>query len=473
MTENAPTTLLERTMANLRNAWREIAVRALPAAGLASVRPDLPDDDLARLRRHVADCLEARGGELSARARAAELGRAYLGLSATGRKRFFELLAREYAVDRGNVRAAIRDYEEAGELGALAMAEDNLRASLVSPRLNLLRQMTTLPDGFKFLVDLRGELLQHASGDPALAGLDRDLQDLLASWFDVGLLTLERITWNAPALLLEKLIDYEAVHEIRSWDDLKNRLDSDRRCYAFFHPRMPQEPLIFVEVALTNGIAGNIQELLDESAPRQDPRSCDSAVFYSISNTQAGLRGISFGNFLIKQVIDDLSRNLPNVKTLSTLSPMPGFRGWLDRKLAEDSPELLGKAELAGLQSVISPEAGATAFKRLLERPDWHRDPAAAAALEMPLKRLALRYLVLEKANGQPIDPVARFHLTNGARIERINWLADRSDKGMRQSAGLMVNYLYRLGDIEANHEAYSDQGRIAMSSTVRSMAGG
>jgi malonyl-CoA decarboxylase len=472
MNDTAPTSLFDRTVANLRNAWREIAARALPSSGLSAIRPDLPDDDLPILRRHIAECLETRGGEVSARARAAELGRTYLGLSAAGRKRFLELLANEYVVDRGDVRAAIRAYEDADDTAALAGAEEALRAALVSPRLILLRQMTTLPDGFKFLVDLRGELLKHVSGDGALAALDRDLQSLFASWFDVGLLTLERITWNSPAQLLEKLIDYEAVHEIRSWDDLKNRLDSDRRCYAFFHPRMPHEPLIFVEVALTNGIAGNIQELLDETAPPQNPQTCDSAIFYSISNTQAGLRGISFGSFLIKQVIDDLSRDLPNVKTLSTLSPMPGFRDWLDRQIAQDNPDLVGKGDLVKLQSVVAAETGAAALKSLLERPDWQRDPAIMSALEAPLKRLASRYLATEKANGMPLDPVARFHLTNGARMERINWLADRSDKGLRQSAGLMVNYLYRLNEIESNHEAFSSQGKIAMSSAVRGLAG-
>ena len=473
MNDVAPSSLLERTVANLRNAWREIAALTLPSAGLASVRPDLPDDDLPRLRRHISECLESRGGEVSARARAAELGRSYLALSAVGRRRFLDLLANEYAVDRGNVRLAIRVYEDAGDLAALASAEEQLRNALVAPRLSLFRQMTTLPDGFKFLVDLRGELLAQASDDPAFVALDRDLQGLFASWFDVGLLTLERITWHSPAILLEKLIDYEAVHEIRSWDDLKNRLDSDRRCYAFFHPRMSQEPLIFVEVALTNGIAGNIQELLDEAAPRQDPRDCDAAIFYSISNTQAGLRGISFGNFLIKQVIDDLARDLPNVKVLSTLSPMPGFRGWLDKKLADGDSGLLGDVEWAKLRSAAAADSGPEAFLILLSRPDWHRDPTVMAVLEAPLKRLAGRYLVEEKANGSPLDPVARFHLTNGARIERINWLADRSDKGLRQSAGLMVNYLYRLNEIDSNHEAFSSQGKIAMSPAVKALVAG
>ena len=464
MNDVAPASFFDRTMANLRSAWRDIAQRALATPGIDAIRPELPDDDIPRLRRHIAECLAHRGGEVSARARAAELGRAYLGLSAAGRHRFLELLAHDYAVDRGEVGAAIRGYEGAEDAAALLGAETSLRDALVPPRLRLLRQLTTLPEGFKFLVDLRGELLDHLPDDPSLAGLDRDLQSLFASWFDIGLLTLARITWQSPAVLLERLIAYEAVHEIRSWDDLKNRLDSDRRCYAFFHPGMPNEPLIFVEVALTTGMAGNIQELLDEHAPRQDPQRTDSAIFYSISNTQKGLRGISFGNFLIKQVIDDLGRDLPQVKTSATLSPIPGFRAWLDRKLAEGENNLLSRPEQARLRTAIPDGSD---LKSLLDQPAWHGDAAIAAALEAPLKRLAARYLVAEKAGNVPLDPVARFHLANGARVERINWLADTSSRGLQQSAGLMVNYLYRLPDIESNHEAYAE-GRVATSSSVK-----
>jgi len=469
MNEPVPASLFDRTLANLRSAWRDIAQRTLATPGIDSIRPDLPDEDIQRLRRHIAECLAHRGGEVSARARAAELGRCYLNLSAVGRRRFLELLARDYAVDRGEVGVAIRAYEDAEDAAGLTAAETKLRDALVPPRLRLLRQLTTLPEGFKFLVDLRGELLNHLPEDPSLAGLDRDLQGLFASWFDIGLLTLERITWHSPALLLERLIAYEAVHEIRSWDDLKNRLDSDRRCYAFFHPGMPDEPLIFVEVALTTGMAGNIQELLDEHAPHQDPQHSDSAIFYSISNTQKGLRGISFGNFLIKQVIDDLARDLPQVKTSATLSPIPGFRAWLDGKLADAEPNLLSRAEQARLRTAAPDHGAKDGLRSLLDQPDWHTDPALAAALAAPLKRLAARYLVLEKANGGPLDPVARFHLANGARVERINWLADTSPKGLQQSAGLMVNYLYRLADIEANHEAYAES-RIATSSTVKAL---
>jgi malonyl-CoA decarboxylase len=451
MAETVPTpapaaapSILDRAVANLRVAWREIAARV---AGPAAVTPapDLPEDDARRLARRIEECLANRGGEVSARGRAAEIGRAYLALSPAGRRRFLGLLADGFGPDRDRIDAAIAAYQEAVDRAAVSAAAVDLREAALPPRVRLLTQLTTLPDGFKFLVDLRAELLRHLPGDASLAGLDRDLQMLFASWFDIGLLTLERITWESPAALLEKLIAYEAVHEIRSWADLKNRLDADRRCYAFFHPRMPGEPLIFVEVALVAGMADNIQKLLDEAAPRVDPATADAAIFYSISNTQTGLRGISFGSFLIKRVVDDLSRELPRLKTFATLSPIPGFRAWLDRNPAE-----FDAARLAD--------------------PAWAQDAAAAEALAPPLRRLCARYLLEEKRDGKPLDPVARFHLANGARIERLNWLADTSAKGLQESAGLMVNYLYRLPEIEANHEAYVGEGRIAASPAVKAL---
>ena len=471
MNQVVPSSFFDRTVLNLRNAWRDIAARGR-SSSIAQTRPDLPDDDIQRLRKHVVECLENRGGEVSARARAAELGRCYLALSPAGRKRFLQVLAQEFSTDRSRIDTAIRTYQAAEDTAAAIDAEIALRDALVSPRLRLLMQLTALPDGFKFLVDLRAELLSHIASDRSLIALDKDLQTLFASWFDIGLLDLKRITWDAPASLLEKLIAYEAVHEIRSWGDLKNRLDSDRRCYAFFHPRIPNEPLIFVEVALVEGMSGNIQRLLDETAPRDDPQSADSAIFYSISNTQRGLRGISFGNFLIKQVADDLSRDLPGLKTFATLSPIPGFRKWLERKLADGEPNLLTTAERSRLKG-LDPSRGAKGgLKALLARPDWHESPEIAEVLEPALRRLAARYLVREKVAGKPLDPVARFHLANGARVERINWLADTSPKGLRQSAGLMVNYLYKLNEIEDNHEAFSGQGKIAMSSSVKALLG-
>jgi malonyl-CoA decarboxylase len=293
------------------------------------------------------------------------------------------------------------------------------------------------------------------------------MRRLLAAWFDVGFLDLRRITWASPAQLLEKLIAYEAVHAIRSWEDLKNRLDSDRRCFAFFHPRMPDEPLIFVEVALVRSMADNIQALLDEAAERQDPGKADTAVFYSISNAQKGLAGISFGNFLIKRVVDELAHELPNLKTFATLSPIPGFRAWLEGRLAADEPELLTLPEEQDLISATRAANARAGLAALLQEPDWPQRPAYAAVARGPLTRLCARYLLREQRGGRPLDPVARFHLTNGARIERLNWLADTSKKGLRESAGLMVNYLYRLTDIDENHEVFMGEGRIVASSGV------
>jgi malonyl-CoA decarboxylase len=290
-----------------------------------------------------------------------------------------------------------------------------------------------------------------AKQDPTFAALEQDLRSLLASWFDIGFLELQRITWESPAALLEKLISYEAVHTIQSWADLKNRLEADRRCFAFFHPRMPHEPLIFVEVALVDGIAANVQKLLDEHAPLTDPGSADSAIFYSISNCQKGLAGISFGNFLIKRVADELKGELPKLRNFATLSPIPGFRKWLDRQGEDIEPRLA----------------------EILSNPEWHLDEALAKEAREPLSRLCAKYLLLEKdRRGRALDPVAHFHLSNGARVERLNWLGDTSPNGLRQSAGMMVNYLYKLADVEANHEAYTGEGRLAASPGLRNLAG-
>ena len=249
------------------------------------------------------------------------------------------------------------------------MAEAELRQALVAPRVRLLTQFNSLNQGVKFLVDMRSELIEIAS-EPALQALDRDFQSLLVAWFDIGFLDLARITWQTPAALLEKLIEYEAVHQIRSWDDLKNRLDSDRRCYGFFHPRMPDEPLIFVEVALVSGMAGNIQQLLDEYAPAENPRSADTAIFYSISNCQRGLAGVGFGDFLIKRVVDDLARDLPNLKAFATLSPIPDFGLWLEERLVAGDEDLLLEAEVRALKSIARSDSATGALKALLARPD-------------------------------------------------------------------------------------------------------
>ena len=469
MQEQDSGSLLERTRDRLRQTWRDV-VGAARVKLTGTVRPDLPDEDLARLRQQIDDCLEARGGEVSARARAADLGRIYLDLSDLGKGRFLGTLSEHYGVDRGLLTQAITAIQHSEADADYLEAEQRLRDTLVPPRVKLLRHFNGLSDGVKFLVDLRADLIRLSRSDPSLKPLDRELCDLLTSWFDVGFLELKRITWDAPAALLEKLVDYEAVHQIRSWSDLKNRLKSDRRCYAFFHPSMPNEPLIFVEIALVDGMAGNIQNLLDEQAPDQDPRTANTAIFYSISNTQKGLAGVSFGNFLIKQVVGDLTRDFRNLKTFATLSPIPGFRAWLDAAHESETPRLT-PGEARSLATCLLGGQTPVDLAAILDQSDWANDPELAGVLEPILLRLCASYLLREgPATIGAMDPVAHFHLTNGARIERINWLADRSPKGVRQAAGMMVNYVYKLADIEVNHEAYRGEGKIPASSAVRAL---
>ena len=473
MTDPAPTPapagffegVFDRTLTNLRSAWRDIAESARGVLAGAP-RPESPGDS-EQLRQQMLSCLDGRGGEVSARARAADLGRTYLSLDAEGRERFLRLLAGEFDVDRHEIDRCCNALINASGADRRAAIERALRAALEPPRITLLRQFNALPEGVKFLVDRRAELIDLGQLDPLLASLEEDLKRLLANWFDIGFLELKRITWESPAALLEKLMAYEAVHEIRGWTDLKNRLEADRRCFAFFHPRMPDEPLIFVEVALVSGMTGDIHALLDEAAPIGDPHSADSAIFYSISNCQRGLAGISFGDFLIKRVADALATALPRLKVFATLSPVPGFRAWLEGQSRAGQNDLLLPAERSAIEAV-GVEAPQRDLPALVDR---YLDPKIAAALRDPLIRLCARYLLHERTpSGRALDPVAHFHLSNGARVERLNWLGDTSPKGLQQSAGIMVNYLYRLSDIETNHEAYRGEGRVAASSAIRNL---
>lgn len=452
-------TLLDRSLKNLRGAWRDLF-------GRDPGRPRDPDlasnADREQLKARMAECLDGKGGEVTARARAVELGRFYQGLSETGRREFLRLLASGFAPDPAAVDQAARAVIAAAPENRAA-AEAALAAALEAPRARLLRQFNARADGTRFLVDLRADLLKLRGDEAPLRALEGELKRLLASWFDVGFLDLRRITWDAPASLLEKLTLYEAVHEIHGWNDLKNRLDTDRRCFAFFHPRMPAEPLIFVEVALVAGLADRIDTLLDVAAPVGDPADADTAIFYSISNTQRGLDGIGFGGFLIKRVVDQLSAELPRLKNFATLSPIPGFARWAAKQEIN-----LTKAERKALAAALEVEPEAADVRDALARPDWHDNAAFREALRGPVLRLIARYLLQAKRpNGNARDPVAHFHLSNGARIERLNWLADVSAKGLAQSWGVMVNYAYRQGEIEANHEAYVGEGEIAAANPV------
>jgi malonyl-CoA decarboxylase len=460
-------------MNDLSNAARSNTVRSLwdwitggSRARGAPARRTLSASELRGVRATLREMLDSLGGEASARRRVAALATLYVTLDDDGRRAFLDLLAAEFGPDPQAVAAAVSGYVEAVTANDRRRAETRLRLAVASPRIRILKQFNLLHEGVKFLVDLRADLLRFMRQAPQLEPLDEELYSLLASWFDLGNLELRRISWTSPAALLERLIAYEAVHEIRSWTDLRNRLDSDRRCYAFFHPRMPEEPLIFVEIALTREMASNVHTLLDESAPQTDPHAAQAAIFYSISNTQPGLRGVSFGGFLIKRVVDELCTEFPGLRTFATLSPVPGFRRWLDARLKARDAGLFGAGEAAKLAVAGNARDAFEGMANVLSG-----DPAAApeaAAVSAALSRLVARYLVEEKDGDRPLDPVARFHLGNGARLERINWLADTSPRGMKQSAGIMVNYLYEIASIEENHEAYTREGRVAMSNGVR-----
>jgi malonyl-CoA decarboxylase len=457
MSDAAAPGILDRAIRRITTVWRDMASGPV-------------DEPIAAQMRA---CLDARGGEVSGRNRAAKLAETYLALDDAGRKDFLHTLA-AFDSDAEAVGHAYAEVQAAADPADLAVAKAALRQALEPPRLKLLTQFTSIPDGCKFLVDLRAFLLRTRKDDRLLAALEADLRGLLAAWFDIGFLEMRRIDWNSPAALLEKLVDYESVHAIRSWRDIKNRLDSDRRCYAFFHPRMPGEPLIFVEVALVKGLAGSVQSLLDEKAPLQDAREADTAIFYSISNCQRGLAGISFGNFLIKRVVEQLSAEFRNLKAFATLSPIPGFRAWLDAQLASDEPGLLSDEEAASLGSAMPAPSGKESLAGIVGKRGWWREVGLRKTAEPVLVRLCARYLLTEPNGGKRArDPVAHFHLSNGARVERINMLGDTSEKGAKESATLMVNYLYDPAKIEDWHEDYAGEGKRNASTTVRRLARG
>ncbi len=448
-------TFLNRTLYRVRRAWKDVRDGAVAIAAGGDIGADLPAAKLEAVRRQIADCIAGPGGEFAARARAAGLGRLYLSFDDTGRRRFLTLLAERFATDADALTAGVDAWREAATVEARVKAERRMKEALTPPRLRLLRQFNALPQGVKFLVDLRADLLAVRDMSPQLAALDDDLRELLESWFDLGFLDLRQITWQSPAALLEKLIAYEAVHEIKSWDDLRNRLESDRRCFALFHPRMPDEPLAFVEVALVKGLAGDVQVLLDRDAPTGEPKTADTAIFYSISNTQKGLQGVSFGEHLIKKAAEALGRDLPGLKQFATLSPVPGFRRWLDRAAADHEDVIFQPGDAQRYQSL----------KSLAQA-----DVADTAGTRDFIHRMAGWYFAQRNRQHQPIDPVARFHLRNGARLERLNWPADRSANGWAQSYGLMVNYLYDLNRVETNHEGYMRDGTVVVSRPLREL---
>lgn len=433
--------------------------------------PEPSEKVLDRIRRQLDECASGLGGEISTRQRAARLAETYLKLDDGGRVAMLQMIAHDFGPDPAAIATAHAAYQQAVGSPEQWDAEARLRSAMRSRRIRILTQFNAIPQGVKFLVDLRADLLRFLPDNPLLKPLDRELEARLGAWFDVGFLELARITWTSPAALLEKLVEYEAVHEIKSWLDLKNRLDSDRRCYGFFHPRMPLEPLIFVQVALTEGLADDVQQLLDINAPLADTSKANTAIFYSISNTQSGLRGVSFGNFLLKRVVEDLQRDFPKLQTFATLSPIPGLVRWVKRN-PQELANAVTNADWKRLGEAGVDSSNPLALGALLEgEQNWAENETLARALRDPLLRVAARYLSEARREDKPVDPVARFHLGNGARIERLNWLADRSEKGLAQSWGMMVNYLYDPNRIESNLEAYAREGRVDASTTVRRLA--
>ena len=410
-------------------------------------------------RQAIAACLDAAGSEVVGRLHAIELAARYQELTSEQRQQFLTLLADEFGPAPDAIATAIENWESVRDTGARIDAQRQLRRALRPPYRRLFTQFHAVPDRAKFLVDLRADLLAIVSRSPQLQALDDALVFVLRSFFDFGFLKLEQITWNSSAALLEKLVAYEAVHAIRSLEDLRNRLDSDRRCYALFHPSMPGEPLAFVEVALVGGLANSIQGLLDEKAPVGDPHAADTAIFYSISSPQRGLRGISFGEYLIRGAARRLRQDLPQLETFATLSPIPGFRVWLENRLARDGDDFVPRNDPVRKR-----------LQEILEDRESLRNAGSEAALASTLEKLCARYFHATRADGTPIDPVARFHLRNGARIEAIHAHADTSHKGLRQSLGLMVNYRYVPETLESNQATYETEQAIHAAAAVRSM---
>ena len=399
----------------------------------------------------LCDALLSGRGEASGTKIAHALFNKYEILSIEEKQEFFLYLNENLDVATEDAEAAAAEYAANRSADALK----NLRKLCEPRRLDLLRQLNSAPGGTERLVRMREDLLGMLNDVSRLKRTDVDFEYLFSSWFNRGFLVLRPIDWTTPAHILEKVISYEAVHEISSWEDLRRRLlPEDRRCYAFFHPAMPDEPLIFVEVALTNEIATSIQIVLAEGRDGIAAEEASAAVFYSISNCQKGLQGVSFGNFLIKQVASDLAHDLPNLKTFVTLSPVPTFTRWLS-KISEEAPDGKAHEALGAVQSIEDGEG----LKRI-------------AGLKDSLTELAAHYFLNEKRpDGLPIDPVARFHLGNGASLLQINWAGDVSTKGLKQSAGLMVNYLYNLQDVEANHETYAQDRVVVAHRSVKSLA--
>ncbi len=427
------------------NSW----MNSIVDAGRDLLLRNAKDNRNGKTIEELCDDLCSNKGEAMGTALACAVVNAYTSMTDEEKLSFFTLLIEQYSPKKEDIircSEAFHNNSSQENLNALSRA-------IEPPRQHLFRRINMSPTGTPTLVEMRHYLQTLLDDHEEFRPIDNDLKHLLESWFNRGFLKIRSIDWKTPAHILEKLIAYEAVHEMNGWDDLRRRLADDRRCFAFFHPALEDEPLIFVEVALVKGLATTVQTLLlprEESTEEHEP---DTAIFYSISNCQEGLKGISFGNFLIKQVVMELQEELPHLSQFSTLSPIPGFRRWLNRSLSQNDNQLISSDEKKLLNTI--------------SQDNWENDLESHDALKPLLLRLCAHYLHNEKRDSKPLDPVARFHLGNGAQIGQLNWMGDTSRNGLKQSAGLLVNYRYELNKVEENHEAYVNDNRIACAKRV------
>jgi len=461
-----------KTLIELTNVWKSFSSKSLE-----KLDSDLVDiEEIEFLKKEIGNSILKKGGEISNKTRVMNLGILYFRLSDIGKLNFHKVLAKDFDVDKKKLEKRIEKYLSADLDEDKIKYELELKTCLIPKRIELLKQFRQLDDGFQFLIDMRVDLLPFTRKDPFLKKLDNDFKYILKSGFDISLLDLKLINWDSSADMLEKLIKYEAVHEIESWRDLKSRLDStDRKCYGFFHYKMPNIPLIFVEIAFTKQLSSSIQALLNENSNKYLAEETDTAIFYSISNTQKGLAGIPFGNFLIKRVVEELSNKHKNLKKFATFSPVPGFRKWLDKYLVSidnqksSDEKLFSEKEISNIKTISGLENVIEGFKKLLTKTNWSSNEEVSKILKTPLLRMCVIYFNTAKRGKRALDPVTNFHITNGAYLKQINWLADTSKNGMKQSAGIMVNYYYELTEIDKNHELYMSEGKIKISKEVNS----
>ncbi len=428
--------------------WMDHMIRTITDLGKSYIDFPIKKQSLKSIKQ-LCQTLLVRKGEASGTALAKEIVDAFFLMNLSEKMEFLEMLTSDFDPDPLEIKKAAQHYVKNQDFSSL----QKLSTAIDSPRMNLLRMINFAPGGISAIIHMRELVLYDLKKRKTLLPLEADLFHLLSSWFNRGFLDFQQINWDTPAVILEKIIAYEAVHEIKGWQDLRRRLAKDRSCFAFFHPALHHEPLIFVQVAFTRGIAGKIQPLLSQQEEDALKDTADTAIFYSISNAQRGLKGISFGNFLIKQVVDHISGEMPKIKTFCTLSPVPKFKKWFEEFYCKRNDSILSENELS-----------------LVSKEEWYRDAEIRNQVKKTLIHLCAIYLTQEKKGTQPYDPVTRFHLGNGAEIENINWEADLSEHGLLSSFGLMVNYKYTPSRIVTNHEAYVNEGSISISSRVKKM---